>query len=56
LFQFYALYPTLTVRENLAYPLHADQLDTRASKSVRRVSGMLHLDPVLNKRLSQPPR
>src|SRR5262245_24976649 len=24
-FQFYALYPTLTVRENLAYPLHADR-------------------------------
>src|SRR5438477_3249757 len=29
-FQFYALYPTLTVRENLAYPLHAAPLDARA--------------------------
>src|SRR3954470_22264360 len=24
-FQFYALYPSLTVAENLAYPLHADR-------------------------------
>src|SRR5215831_21226512 len=47
-FQFYALYPTLTVRENLAYPLHADRLDTSAiEERVRRVSGMLHLEPVL---------
>src|SRR5215831_606578 len=28
-FQFYALYPTLTVRENLEYPLHADRLPAR---------------------------
>ena len=53
-FQFYALYPTLTVRENLAYPLHADRLDARAiEEHVRRVSGMLHLEPVLNKRPGQ---
>jgi ABC-type sugar transport system ATPase subunit len=29
-FQFYALYPTLTARENLAYPLHADRLSSTA--------------------------
>ena len=25
-FQFYALYPSLSVEENLAYPLHAEKL------------------------------
>jgi multiple sugar transport system ATP-binding protein len=53
-FQFYALYPTLTVRENLAYPLHADRLDAGAIEGhVRRVSGLLHLDAVLNQRPGQ---
>ena len=53
-FQFYALYPTLTVRENLAYPLHADGLDAAAIEAnVRRVSSLLHLDSVLHQRPGQ---
>ena len=38
-FQFYALYPTLSVRENLAYPLHAEQLSEADSR--RRVDQIL---------------
>jgi multiple sugar transport system ATP-binding protein len=50
-FQFYALYPTLTVRENLAYPLHAERLAAEEiSRRVRRVSATLHLDEVLDRR------
>ena len=46
-FQFYALYPTLTVAENLAYPLHAEklpeaQIQTRVEETLR----LLHLDGV----------
>jgi multiple sugar transport system ATP-binding protein len=53
-FQFYALYPTLSVRENLAYPLHADGLSAaEIAKRVRAVSARLHLDPVLDLRPAQ---
>src|SRR5262245_38214292 len=53
-FQFHALYPTLTARENLAYPLHADRLGGAAIEAnVRRVSAMLHLDSVLQLRPGQ---
>jgi len=53
-FQFYALYPTLTVRENLAYPLHADGLSTAdIDARVTRVSATLHLDAVLEQRPGQ---
>jgi multiple sugar transport system ATP-binding protein len=47
-FQFYALYPTLTVGENLAFPLHADRLPAaETSARVSRVSRMLGLDAIL---------
>jgi multiple sugar transport system ATP-binding protein len=50
-FQFYALYPTLTVRENLAYPLHAGRLSaSEIEANVRRVSATLQLDAVLERR------
>ncbi|HTO83172.1 MAG TPA: ABC transporter ATP-binding protein [Methylomirabilota bacterium] len=53
-FQFYALYPTLTVEENLAYPLHADGLSTtEIAARVRTVSTTLHLDTVLQQRPGQ---
>lgn len=53
-FQFYALYPTLTARENLAYPLHADQLPaSEIDARVRRVSAALALDAVLDRRPAQ---
>jgi ABC-type sugar transport system ATPase subunit len=53
-FQFYALYPTLTVAENLAYPLHAERMSgVEIAERVRRVSATLHLDEVLHRRPGQ---
>ncbi len=53
-FQFYALYPTLTVAENLAYPLHAEKMSAaEIAARVRRVSATLHLDAVLDRRPGQ---
>ncbi len=53
-FQFYALYPTLTVAENLAYPLHAERMSAaEIAARVRRVSATLHLDEVLDRRPDQ---
>jgi ABC-type sugar transport system ATPase subunit len=53
-FQFYALYPTLTVAENLAYPLYAERMAaTEIAARVRRVSATLHLDDVLDRRPGQ---
>jgi ABC-type sugar transport system ATPase subunit len=53
-FQFYALYPTLTVAENLAYPLHAERMSTaEIAERVRRVSATLHLEDVLDRRPGQ---
>ena len=44
-FQFYALYPSLTVAENLAYPLHAEDLsEAEIQKRVAQVSKTLQLD------------
>src|SRR5262245_56089598 len=49
-FQFYALYPTLTVRENLAYPLYADRLSPAAiAERVTRVSRILDLGSLLDR-------
>ncbi|MCG8359726.1 MAG: ABC transporter ATP-binding protein, partial [Kiloniellales bacterium] len=53
-FQFYALYPSLTVRENLEYPLHAErvsraEIDRRVTEIVR----ILQLEPVLDRRPGQ---
>jgi multiple sugar transport system ATP-binding protein len=49
-FQFYALYPALTVGENIAMPLHYEgigkgELDARVNK----VADILHLQPVLDR-------
>ena len=49
-FQFYALYPSLTVAENLAYPLHADHLSrAEIDRRVREVARVLGLEDVLNR-------
>jgi multiple sugar transport system ATP-binding protein len=49
-FQFYALYPALTVRENIMFPLHVERLDAQtASARVAQVARMLQLEPVLNR-------
>ncbi len=49
-FQFYALYPSLSVADNLAYPLHAEGI-TKAEidKRVAQVSQTLQLDGILNR-------
>lgn len=50
-FQFYALYPALTVAENLAFPLHAERLSrAERDKRITDVSRLLQLDAVLNRK------
>jgi multiple sugar transport system ATP-binding protein len=49
-FQFYALYPSLTVAENLAYPLHAERLPPAEIKArVDRVARVLQLESVMDR-------
>ncbi|MGF1562892.1 MAG: ABC transporter ATP-binding protein [Geminicoccaceae bacterium] len=50
-FQFYALYPALSVADNLAFPLHVERL-SRADLDarVRAVADKLHLNHVLDRR------
>ena len=53
-FQFYALYPSLSVAENLAYPLHAERMEAaEIQQRVERVAGILHLETVLNRKPNQ---
>ena len=53
-FQFYALYPSLTVAENIAYPLYAERLaQADIERRVREVAAILHLDEVLERRPGQ---
>jgi multiple sugar transport system ATP-binding protein len=50
-FQFYALYPALTVAENLAMPLHYEKVTgTAADQRVRKVAEILELTHVLNRK------
>lgn len=49
-FQFYALYPSLTVRENLAFPLHAERLGPdEIADRVNGIAGKLDLSDVLDR-------
>lgn len=49
-FQFYALYPSLSVAENLAFPLHAENLGKQAIEAkVRETSRVLQLDGILDR-------
>jgi multiple sugar transport system ATP-binding protein len=49
-FQFYALYPSLTVAENLAYPLHADRLKkAEIAARIQRVAAALDLERILDR-------
>lgn len=53
-FQFYALYPSLSVQENLAYPLHAENLSkAQIASRVARVSEALDLTAILKRRPHQ---
>jgi ABC-type sugar transport system ATPase subunit len=49
-FQFYALYPSLTVAENLAYPLYAEGLSGKQIEAkVAQVARVLQLGPILSR-------
>ena len=49
-FQFYALYPNLSVAENLAFPLHAEDMSaSEIDARVVDVAGKLALDEVLHR-------
>jgi multiple sugar transport system ATP-binding protein len=53
-FQFYALYPSLSVEDNLAYPLHAENLsNAEIASRVARVSEALDLKSILKRRPHQ---
>jgi len=53
-FQNYALYPHMTIAENIGYPLRVRKL-TRASieERVKRVAAMLEIDPLLDRKPRQ---
>jgi ABC-type sugar transport system ATPase subunit len=49
-FQFYALYPALTVGQNIAMPLHYEKLGKEESdRRVQKVAKILHLTEVLDR-------
>lgn len=49
-FQFYALYPSLTVAENLAFPLHGEKLGkAEIAKRVNRIADTLQLHKILDR-------
>ena len=49
-FQFYALYPALTVGENIAMPLHFEKLSAADRDArVKKVADILHLQTVLDR-------
>ena len=49
-FQFYALYPSLTVAENLAFPLHAEGLSaSEIENRVQKISDTLQLGSILKR-------
>jgi len=53
-FQSYALYPQMTVAENIAYPLRVRKTDRRErDEAVRRVAAALEVEPLLDRRPRQ---
>ena len=53
-FQFYALYPSLTVAENLAYPLHAEgHSRSTINSKINEVARVLQLADILERKPSQ---
>ena len=49
-FQFYALYPSLTVAENLAFPLHAEKMSkSEIDRRVQKISDTLQLGSILGR-------
>jgi ABC-type sugar transport system ATPase subunit len=50
-FQFYALYPHLTVRDNMAFPLRAAKApESEVTERVNEAARMLQLEPFLNRK------
>lgn len=53
-FQFYALYPALTVGENISYPLHAERISASEKQDrMMRVANILELTHILDRRPGQ---
>ncbi|HEY2961756.1 MAG TPA: ABC transporter ATP-binding protein [Pyrinomonadaceae bacterium] len=53
-FQSYALYPHMSIAENIAYPLRVRKLDhNERDKRVRRVAAMLEIEPLLDRKPRQ---
>src|SRR4051812_30687517 len=53
-FQFYALYPSVSVAENIAFPLYYERFSAAERfKRVKRVADILHLGKVLDRLPSQ---
>ncbi|HUN92831.1 MAG TPA: ABC transporter ATP-binding protein [Burkholderiaceae bacterium] len=53
-FQFYALYPAMSVRDNIRFPLHYEGLGAAdADARVAKVAQLLHLNDVLDRTPSQ---
>jgi multiple sugar transport system ATP-binding protein len=49
-FQFYALYPALSVGGNMAFPLHHERLGhEETARRVKKVARLLHLDGILER-------
>ena len=55
-FQFYALYPHLSVRDNISFPLRAQQLPTdEVERRVQDVARRLRIEHILNRRPNRLP-
>src|SRR5688572_19885918 len=53
-FQSYALYPHMSIAENIAYPLRVRKLDAKErSARVNRVAAMLDIEPLLDRKPRQ---
>jgi inositol-phosphate transport system ATP-binding protein len=53
-FQSYALYPNMTVLENVMFPLRFKKIEAReAERRAREIAGLVHIDPLLDRRPSQ---
>ncbi|HKP80629.1 MAG TPA: ABC transporter ATP-binding protein [Pyrinomonadaceae bacterium] len=53
-FQSYALYPHMTIAQNIAYPLRVRKLDkAQRIERVRRVAAMLEIEPLLERKPRQ---
>jgi len=53
-FQFYALYPHLSVYENIAFPLKAQRVQRReVDQQVHSIARILRIEPLLTRRINQ---